>query len=453
MIKQFILKLWMLLLILLTSCAKYYAEEEDEEETNQQTVCTLHVNPRAGDEIELDYPINIYAFDSDGNYVGEQIIQSSEGSPSIALSLSKGSYRIVALSGATEKEYKYPSHPTLTDLIEIKQGCTIETPLMMGNADVTLKGETAKANITLNFMVAQLKIVLSNIPKVYSNVEVEIASFYSNISFNCNYTDGKHNAIVPCSKNNNGEWETGIFYTFEGSQQKTIISIHLTKDGETETYAYTYNKSILANHPFILKGNYAKSISVEGNIIAGNWADATPIDFTFGKGNGNENPDDENNDSNEENPNDSFTVEQIPEEESIWKDCLVLEVTPTNQENEADILLMGIDNATNNEGKEKMLVADAFAAIDTYSSPSISDWRIPTKEEAQLLKSRYNSNLTNINQILSDVGGTELVVESPRYLCNDAMNSFNFKSGTISLIGKKTLYYLRPVKTVHVIKR
>lgn len=231
--KKHTLGLLILLPVLLASCAKPFSEDE-EEEANQQAASTLRINPRSGDETELRYPIKIYAFDSEGKCAGQQTIPNSEEGSSIELALPKGTYRIVALAGATEKGYIIPDKPSLTDAIEIKQGNKAEEALMMGNADVTLKSGTAKANITLNFVVAQLKITLSNIPTDYSNVEVELASSFSKLSFQEDYANSK-NTLASCGRMTNGEWDTGTFYTFAGSQKKTIISIHLTKNGAVET--------------------------------------------------------------------------------------------------------------------------------------------------------------------------------------------------------------------------
>lgn len=455
--KNITLGLCMFLPFLFTSCAKYFAEdEEEEEENNQKTTSTLHINPRSGDETELVYPIHIYAFDTEGKCTAQQTINSSEEGPAIELALPKGTYRIVALSGATGKNYILPEKPSLTDFIEFKQDNKAETPLMMGNADVTLKNGTAKANITLSFSVAQIKITLLNIPPEYSSVEVELASSYSKLSFQGEYGNSK-NTLISCWRTTEGAWNTDTFYTFAGSQNKTIISIHLTKKGVTETYGYTYNNSIQANHPFILTGNYAGSITVEGNIIAGSWGNPLTVDFSFGKGNGQEEKPggegDEDEGEKEETPGETFYVDQIPEEESIWEGCPVLKVTENDLGNEADVLLMGTHNAVNDKGKEKMLASDAIAALDNYKVSKITNWRIPTKEEAQLMKSKYNNNLEDINQLLSDVKGTLLVLESTRYLCNNAKYTFNFKSTQLSPVGGKTPYFLRPVKTVHCIKR
>lgn len=448
--KQLTLGLVMSLLSLFTSCAKYFSEED--EEVDKKDVSMLHITPRSGDETKLKYPIKIYAFNSEGNCAGQQTIESSEASSSIALALAKGSYRIITLSGITEEEYNLPKQPSLTDVIEIKQGNKTKIPLMMGNANITLDGKaTAKANITLNYMVAQFMITLSDIPNGYSAVEIEIASTYSQLSFNGEYANGENSVTAVCTPTIIGTWEAGPFYTFSGSGKNTIISIHMTKDGTMETYGYTYKNSIQANHPFILTGSYTKSITVEGNIVAGNWEKPVIVNFSFGKDSA-ENDDQDNEEDNDDH-SEVFTVNQIPEEETIWNNCLVLEVTPNKQGNEAEVLLMGINNAINNNGKDKIYYTDAGDAIKNYSTDEIYNWRIPNKIEAQFLKSRYNENLFSINQILSNAGGTELVLDKVRYLCSNATLSFNFKSSRISDVGTTVTYYLRPVKTVHMIKR
>ena len=451
--KNLPLGLLMFLPVLFTSCAKYFSEEE--EETNSKTMTTLRVIPRSGSEVALEYPIKIYAFNEKGNCTSQQTIESSEDSPSFSLALPKGNYRIVALSGITEDEYIFPGQPSLTDVIEMRQGNKTKIPLMMGNATVNLDGTTtAKANITLNYMVAQLKIALSNIPSGSSNVKVEITSSYSQLSYSGEYSNGGNSSVASCELIDNNIWDTGIFYTFAGSEKNTIFSIHMTSDKEEETYGYTYNNTIQASQPYILKGSYEKLIATEGNISFAGWADPINVDFSFGGNSEDSKPDSDDEDDANKEPSDIFTVDEIPEEETIWRNCFVLEVTPNEQGNETEVLLMGIKNVTNAKGEEKMYSTQAEAALEKYNIDDIYNWRIPTEKEALLLKSKYNNEkLSVINKIISSAKGTELVLESPRYLCSNATQSFNLKSNQISNVGNSTRYYLRPVKTIHMVKQ
>lgn len=447
--KSFIQILFLFLPILLTSCEQYFSEE-DNEVTVSNSNKTIQITPRNSDGTELPYPILIYAFDTEGNCVNQQTIDSSKDSNTISLNLPKAKFHIVALAGATEQSYNIPDKPKLEDVIEMRNNNKAEKPLMMGSVDVTLQNNNTKANITMGYVVAQLEASLSDIPNEYSAVEVEISSFYSQLRFDGEYTDQKGSVTIPCSRNINGEWKTKTFYTFAGSQNKTIISIHLTKDGTTETHGYTYNKSIQVNHPFILEGKYSPSSTFEGELIASGWEEPIPVKFTFNQNDSAEDDDDTDNDNG--NISDKFAVDDFPEEESIWKDCFVLKVTEDENGQEAEVLLMGINNATNAAGKEKMLASEGTEAIKNYSVPELSNWRIPSTEEAKFLKEKYNENLGDINEILLDTGGTGLVLEKTRYLCNNGSSTFNFKSDKISNAGKSETYYLRPVKTIRMIK-
>lgn len=450
MMKKLLLQMHLFLfLFLLSSCAEYFSEEE-EEGTLPSTNKTIQITTRSSDGTELPYPILIYAFDAEGSCANQQKIDSSEDGNAISLNLPKAKFHIVALAGATEQTYNIPDKPTITDVIEMKNENSADKPLMMGSVDVTLQNSNTKANITMGYAVAQLNVSLSDIPNEYSSVEVELSSFYSQLRFNGEYTEQKSSVKVPCSRNTSGEWKTKTFYTFSSSQNKTIISIHLTKGEITETHGYTYNNRIQINHPFILEGTYSPSSTFEGELIASGWEDPIPVKFTFNQDE--QVNDDDNIDNGNEIISDEFTVDDFPEEESIWKDCFVLKVTEDENGKAADVLLMGINNATNTAGKEKMLATDATEAIKNYSVPGLSNWRIPSTEEAKFLKGRYNENLGDINETLLDTGGTGLVLEKTRYLCNNGNSTFDFKSNTISKAGDKTDYYLRPVKTIRMIK-
>lgn len=438
--------------VLFTACEKYFAEEE--ENISKPTTGNLRITPRSNDDATIPYPINIYAFNSEGVCSKTQKISSAEENP-ISLSLPQGDYRIVVLAGATEESYNIPQAPILTDVIEMKQGYQTDNPLMTGTVNVTLKSGTTKANINLTYAVAQLNVTLSNIPNEYSDVKVDLASFFSQLGFNGTYADNSHKISAVCRRNTNGDWITGTFYTFGNAEKSTIISVHLTKGENTETYGYTYKNSIEPGCPFILKGNYSGSFVFEGNIIVGNWSSPTTIDFNFGKGQPNEGEKPNNTpegDSNGKQPDGTFTVSQIPTEESIWNGGLVIKAIPVAENNATDLLLMGINNALNTKGSEKMKATDVQSAIKAYTTTYISNWRIPTMEEVELLKEKYNENLDNINRILLKANGTPLELEKPRYLCNDGKNSFNFKSNTISPSGQTTTYYLRPVSTIRIIK-
>jgi len=100
-----------------------------------------------------------------------------------------------------------------------------------------------------------------------------------------------------------------------------------------------------------------------------------------------------------------------------------------------------------------------------YREGNISGWRIPTKEEAQALRSLYNRNsslpgaevvdkLKSLNDDISKAGGIPLTAlqkndgqTAYRYLCDDGMSTFSLKTGSkTTTAGAKTKYNLRLVK-------
>ena len=91
----------------------------------------------------------------------------------------------------------------------------------------------------------------------------------------------------------------------------------------------------------------------------------------------------------------------------------------------------------------------------------LTDWHIPTKDEAAKLKSEYTNNLAAINALLETAGGEMLRDKtdddkSIRYLCDEARKTYSYKptstgqSSSITQAGAKVKYQLRLVKAVHL---
>lgn len=87
-----------------------------------------------------------------------------------------------------------------------------------------------------------------------------------------------------------------------------------------------------------------------------------------------------------------------------------------------------------------------------YVEMELSDWRIPTQEEAKRLLSAYaegSEALESLNLRLAEAEGIPLDCKA-RYLCNEGRKSFSFASGTsISNAGSKAnSYCLRLLRQV-----
>ena len=90
-----------------------------------------------------------------------------------------------------------------------------------------------------------------------------------------------------------------------------------------------------------------------------------------------------------------------------------------------------------------------------YSVNGISGWRLPTRDEAIVLRSRFSGdNRLEINKLIAEYDDTLWHIDADeRYLCmkGDLYYSFKFTGGTsITKAGDKTVHYVRLVKTYRV---
>ena len=96
-----------------------------------------------------------------------------------------------------------------------------------------------------------------------------------------------------------------------------------------------------------------------------------------------------------------------------------------------------------------------FSLAENYIEGEIESWRIPSKAEAQRLKSLYNEqNMAELNQVFRSLNAAELLIEdggeTARYLCENGTKTFSFRSGTtISNAGSVRSDYR--MRLVHVV--
>ena len=156
-------------------------------------------------------------------------------------------------------------------------------------------------------------------------------------------------------------------------------------------------------------------------------------------------PDDKDDD--DENTGDpDVNLSGVPEVGTLWNNTIVAGVGEAD-ETGVDLLLMTID-------EWEATVAQVDGVLSSYSTNGISNWRVPTHEEAAELRSRFSgSRLVELNELIAEYDETKCGLsdgENERYLClkNGAYYSFRFVGGTSTTkAGEKRSYYLRLVKT------
>ena len=391
----------------------------------------------------LNYPIQVYAFDAEGKYASGQSIAST--SEVLSLNLSAGSYRIVALSGATDDAYILPEASTLTATIAMKSGNYATTsPLMIGSADVTLTDQAAKVDITLNYKVTSITTALSGVPTDADAVSIRFSSFAETVGLD-GTSSGSSFVEVPCAKQLDGTWTHPELYTFAGSEAQTVLSISITSGVKTQTYGYTYAAPLKAAIPFVLQGAYAGGIVINGDIIAGEWGTPVAIEFPFGPngGGGGTDPDPD------PDPDPELPAIEIPAVGTMWNGCLVALVSNATTTS-ADLLLFSPDEWTG------LPAASAPAAVAAYKHNGWTDWRIPTQDEAKLLKSTFGMKGTfdKANKALVEAELSPLSnADDIRYLCNEGLHSYRFDYGSsVTAAGDKRTYNMRAVRAMHITK-
>ena len=401
---------------------------------------SLKIDVRSAEGVEIVYPLNLYAFNTDGQLVASQTVDSSE--EDMALPMSRGDYKIVAVSGGSE-QYQIPENPKLNDEIVLLGSEGAETPLMMGKADVNLsRGAEREVKLTLTHVVAALNVTLKNVPADVSAVQLTLSPLYSSLTMDGDYGAGSQKVKVDCLSNTPGVWAAETTYIFPGSGKETVFSILFKmEDGAEVTYGYTYKGIPEANKPFNVTGSYSEGVIVGGNFDVDDWEEAIEIDFEFG---GSVVPDDEEEDDEEELPDTDLTG--VPEIGTIWNDMIVVDINEADN-GAVDLLLMTLD-------EWEIVTSQVDDVISGYSINGVSDWRLPTHDEAAVLRARFSGNnrleLNDVIAVYDDELYGLAAGSEERYLClkEGLFYSFQFIGGTrTTKAGEKRSYYLRLVKT------
>ncbi|MBQ3190586.1 MAG: FimB/Mfa2 family fimbrial subunit [Bacteroides sp] len=411
----------------------------DDEWLSEEETKPLKIKVRSAENVEIAYPLYLYAFDKNGKLAASQTIDDKE--KDMALSLTDDEYQVVALSGVTD-DYQLPKDLTLEGEIKLSNIEGADAPLMVGRADVGgSRNEGTMAEIALSYVVAQLNVVLKNVPADVSTVQLSISPLYSSLSMGGEYGGDVQKVKVNCTLGEDGVWSAQPTYIFPGSAAETTFSIYFKKtDGTEVTYGYTYKGAPEANHPFNITGSYAEGVIVGGSFEISGWEEAIDVEFTFGA---NAVPG-----VDEEEPEEpEIDLTNVPEIGTIWNDAIVADIGEAD-ETGVDLLLLSLDewDATTSQ------VSDV---IEGYSVNGMSDWRLPTHEEAAVLRARFSGDSRlELNDLIEEYDSSLYGVDGEeRYLCtkNDVYYSFKFAGGTTTTkAGEKRSYYVRLVKTYRV---
>lgn len=452
---------------ILSSCEKVDMLEDGEDgaQTNTSGVTrNVKLVAKAIDNTDVAYPLTIYAFDTEGNYVTSTVINSKDDA-SATLKLKKGRYHLTAVSLPSSYESLSSVKDWNATFSMPKSGYATE-PLMTGSADINVTSSDQIAHISLGYRQASLSVTINDVPSSVTSVDVSLSNVYNHLSVVADLTGNKL-VVVPCRKVSSSEkgvtWTTGKIYILPSVNAQPSITISFSGGTTGDvSYSHTYNASLLAGTPYNFTATYKgkaegggessdDDVTINTDISAGKWADEVKEAFNFG-------PETVQPETPSNPESNVITVTTFPGSGDIWNGHVVGFVDEISN-TECEVMLIstkewsGVSSAVGQRPNEAKEIAAQ------YEEKGISGWSIPNRLDANGLHNlySYDNNRALINSALETCGGTGLIqmygTSAVRYLCADAEYTYSYKSATITKAGEKATYYLRLVKYLKFVKK
>ncbi len=436
----------LIIFAVLCSCNQLDLQEEISSEQTQ-----IKIKTRASDNMEESLPLNVYAFDAQNNILKE-CITINDLNESLEMNLAKGDYHIVALSGLTNTQNINNVNSTLSLPSTNFSNC----PIRMGSSDVNITKD-ATLTLLLYNKVASIDLTLSDIPEDATDVSVSFSLLNNQISLNGS-TSGQTAATVKLKAQGNNVWKADKFYTLPSSNKTLNMSITIKQPTSQNTYSFSHPTPLEENTPYIINGSFEKGFALNNQIEIGEWNETKTIDFKFGKETSTEEvpPTEDNNDQPQNN--EIFYATEYPKEGDVWNGHFVGLVMKAFGEESAEVVLLSKKEWEDMPSAQSETSSDvAIKTAAAYMEGDLSNWRIPTEEEARYMYDLLgNFYLEETNKTLEENGFPILSTGSVgsttiRYLCEDAKTSFNWDKGSFTACGAKRTYHLRAVKSIKVI--
>lgn len=452
-------------LFFLSGCGAYQVEEDTE---------TTEVAGPYGMDVTLSnaqlftslYPLQLYLFDTKGETVWEEEIQSPTEWPS--LSQPAGDYVLTVISGLSSEDYLPPMALNAKQVLAFSQGNCANTPLVIGKNVVKLKNDV-KVSMSLSYAVAALYFSFGGVPDDAVAVEARISPVSSAMSLEGDWNNDGQFASVTCQKIK-GIWKAGPIYVFPSESSQTHLSLNVkTASGET-VYGYSFHYPLEAGKPYRFVSTGDGEVTLEGNEQIQGWMPEISVEFPFENMTPEEDwekpqpdvPDDggedmDENEAENEGPgddsadtptgdddSDGIIAETLPESGTIWGPFFVWKVEPLS-ENEVMATLVS-------PRQWLLKKAEARSVCEAYEVDGITGWRTFTTDEAKEFRDQYAGTMEELNEILQENGIDSFDKYDCRYLCNELNSTFCFYNNKVLNSGETVDYALRLVKEIRVKK-
>lgn len=232
------------------------------------------------------------------------------------------------------------------------------------------------------------------------------------------------------------------------------MSVNITIGGTTKTYTYSCSDQLETGYKINIDGTYTEAVGVNltGTITGATWLGERTISFEFDE-NGSSAADDGNGGDNGNNDTPG-NAEGFPAVGSTYQGCYVLKSIVADDGQSAELTLLSPNETTIGKAYNdasfighpevlETLIDEKLAEADV---DGISDWRLPTYDELNIIYAALNaindifeSDVSASGKYLYDASGTVLY----RILSQTAANGADNFGATARI---------RPVTTVSITK-
>lgn len=436
------------LFLIFAACSKQTLETENENQTDNLPV-NISIRSSGTDLDDEYFPISLYIFNEEGEYISRQDITKED--KTFSTKLKAGSYSISAFSGLDNSEYTFPESPVYDDIIEMKNSYSKTHPLMSGHHDIELS-QSYDITIPIKYCVTAVNFSFSDAPTDVTGVSLSISPLSNGYTFSGRYTGDTSKTEVECTFTD-GLWKAGPIYIFPSESNNVLLSVSVNSESGTETFNYTYKNSLLPGVPYNFKGKYNGGFTVNIGFDIEGWDPGIDVDFDLVPGDNTEEGDTDENPDTSDTEIPTVYSDYLPEANSIWKSFYVW-TTKEISSTEIEALIITPDQWPD------ILAKDAQATLEWYEKDGLSNWRTFTEEETRAFHKAFpgtSEAFEDLNWLLYENGHNQFYCSNKeRYLCRNLEYTFNLvdvsSSGTLIIrqAGDKTGYYLRPVKTIRI---
>lgn len=436
------------LYLIFAACSKQTLETENENQTDNLPV-NISIRSSGTDLDDEYFPISLYIFNEEGEYISRQDITKED--KTFSTKLKAGSYSISAFSGLDNSEYTFPESPVYDDIIEMKNSYSKTHPLMSGHHDIELS-QSYDITIPIKYCVTAVNFSFSDAPTDVTGVSLSISPLSNGYTFSGRYTGDTSKTEVECTFTD-GLWKAGPIYIFPSESNNVLLSVSVNSESGTETFNYTYKNSLLPGVPYNFKGKYNGGFTVNIGFDIEGWDPGIDVDFDLVPGDNTEEGDTDENPDTSDTEIPTVYSDYLPEANSIWKSFYVW-TTKEISSTEIEALIITPDQWPD------ILAKDAQATLEWYEKDGLSNWRTFTEEETRAFHKAFpgtSEAFEDLNWLLYENGHNQFYCSNKeRYLCRNLEYTFNLvdvsSSGTLIIrqAGDKTGYYLRPVKTIRI---